>query len=76
MADVEVEFSLAQPEGGSNVPKRNHQSHRLIGTWIKAERDVEVSRFLGNGVDNDPSYSNRVGSMGNAAGRISKQRAS
>jgi hypothetical protein len=69
-------FHLAVFERGSNVPKRNHQRHRLSRTWIKTERDIEFPRFLRNGVDNDSPDSDRICRVCDAAGRISKQRPS
>lgn len=67
-------FSLGLKRA-SNVPERDHQSHRFSRTRIKTKRDIEISSFLGNRVDDDSADSNRVRRASNTARRISKQRA-
>src|ERR1022692_2269605 len=66
-------FDLAGFERGSNISESYHQSHRLSRPCIETERDIELSRLLGNGVNDDSPDSDRIRCMCDAAGGISKQ---
>ena len=66
---------LAGSECSQKIPERNDQSHRLSGTRVEAEGDIEFSRLPGNGVDNDAADSNRIRRVYDSAARIAEQRA-
>src|SRR6185503_20687008 len=67
---------LSRFEGGANVLKRHHKSHRFGGTRIESQCDIEFSRIIGDSVHHDPPNPDGVGRLSGAIRRIAKHRAS